>query len=227
MAKLFSLLILVSFAISVYGNDPYQGGGTHHVEPPKPSVPKIPMVHPPKAAPAPHKHAHPVHPPKVAPAPHKPVHPIHPPKAAPAPHKPAQPPTKAHTKTLVEVQGYIACKACIHAGVNNLANATAIKGAYVKLVCLCSKPTTVVKAVTDKNGYFHIKAPKTITSDVVGKCKVSLVSSPNKKCNKASNLHFGIVGSPLKAEKQFKDHSGNLVTLYTVGPFAYEPKCPK
>ena len=97
-------------------------------------------------------------------------------------------------------------------------------GATVKLTCKNSKYKLVVQAKTDKNGYFFLQAPKTITSFGAHKCTVSLVSSPLASCSKPSNLHGGLKGANLKPEKPFVANKLPFI-LYTVGPLAFEPKC--
>lgn len=105
-----------------------------------------------------------------------------------------------------------------------LTNLNPIAGATVKLQCNDTKKPLVVKAKTDKKGYFFITAPKHITSHGAHKCKVSLVSSPSASCSKPSDFQGGLRGAILKPEKPFV--SGKLpFFLYSVGPFAFEPKC--
>ncbi|KAI4296761.1 hypothetical protein L6164_036688 [Bauhinia variegata] len=99
-----------------------------------------------------------------------------------------------------------------------------VAGAIVKLQCNNTKYPLVSTARTDKNGYFFLQAPKSITTFGAHKCKVFLVTSPN--ATKPSNLHGGVVGAALKPEKPFVANKLPFV-LYTVGPFAFEPKCPK
>ncbi|KAM7254988.1 hypothetical protein ACFE04_020229 [Oxalis oulophora] len=192
----------------------------HHNHPPT-----ISPVH----SPAPSHHGHgpttshaPAHSPVVAQPPKNPHHP-------PAAHAPvAQPPHVVVPRSFVAVQGVVYCKSCLYAaGHDTLNNATAVLGATVKLVCSNTKYPLVVQWKTDKNGYFYITAPKTITSYGAHKCKVILVSSPNSACSKPSSLHFGAVGASLRPEKKFTDQHGNPFILYTVGPFAFDPKCPK
>lgn len=100
-------------------------------------------------------------------------------------------------------------------------------GAIVKLECNNSRYHQVIQeAKTDKNGYFYLTAPKTITSYGAHKCKVFLVSSPLAECSKPSNLHDGLTGALLKPEKSFVTGQKLPFVLYSVGPFAFEPKCP-
>lgn len=96
----------------------------------------------------------------------------------------------------------------------------------MKLVCKNTKYRTVQTAKTDKNGYFLIKAPKTVTSYAYRKCKVSLVSSPLASCKKPSVLNSGRKGAVLRLKKSFVVNKLPFV-LYSVGPFAFEPTCPR
>ena len=98
-----------------------------------------------------------------------------------------------------------------------------IAGAVVKLECNNTKYRLVQTGKTDKNGYFYIEAPKTITTFGGHKCKAFLVSAPTGL--KPSNLHGGVTGSILKPEKPFVSQKLPFL-LYNVGPFAFEPKCP-
>lgn len=100
-----------------------------------------------------------------------------------------------------------------------------IAGAVVKLECNNSRYPLAETAKTDKNGYFYLEAPKTITTYGAHKCKVFLVSSPSATCQMPSNFHGGIVGATLKPEKPFVADKLPFL-LYTVGPLAFEPKCP-
>lgn len=98
-------------------------------------------------------------------------------------------------------------------------------GAVVKFQCNNTKYPLIQTAKTDKNGYFFITAPKTITSFGAHKCKVFLVSSPLASCNKPSDLHYGLQGASLRPEKPYMADKLPFI-LYTVGPFAFDPKCP-
>lgn len=97
-------------------------------------------------------------------------------------------------------------------------------GATIKLQCNNTKYPLVVKTNTDKNGYFFITAPKTITTFGAHKCKVFLVSSPSATCSKPSDLHAGLSGAILRPHKPFMSEKLPFL-LYNVGPFAFEPKC--
>lgn len=92
----------------------------------------------------------------------------------------------------------------------------------MKLQCNNTRYKLVLKDETDKNGYFYIEGPKSITSYAAHKCNVVLVSAPNGL--KPSNLHGGVSGAVLRAEKPFVA-KGLPFILYTVGPLAFEPKC--
>ena len=102
--------------------------------------------------------------------------------------------------------------------------ALVLAGAVVKLQCNNTKYPVVQTAKTDKNGYFFLTAPKTITSNVVNNCKLFLVSSPLTKCNKPSNLNDGLKGAILRPEISYVADKLPFI-LYTVGPFAFEPIC--
>ncbi|KAK3433090.1 hypothetical protein EUGRSUZ_D00613 [Eucalyptus grandis] len=98
-------------------------------------------------------------------------------------------------------------------------------GAVVKLECNNTKyRPTVQTAKTDKNGYFFLKAPKTITTYAFHKCMASLASSPVPSCQKPSALHGGTVGAVLRPEKPVMIDKLPY-TVFTVGPFAFEPQC--
>jgi hypothetical protein len=101
-----------------------------------------------------------------------------------------------------------------------------LAGATVKLQCNNTKYPVVETAKTDKNGYFFITAPKTVTSYASHKCKVFLISSPVATCSKPSNFNDGLKGSLLRPEKPYVANKLPFV-LYTVGPFAFEPTCPR
>ncbi|XP_010272429.1 PREDICTED: non-classical arabinogalactan protein 31-like [Nelumbo nucifera] len=186
-------------------------------------------------APAPAHHHHQAHAPApLKPYPHPPPAPkayvpapapapksrIPPPKPAPAPPK-VLPPLPA--RTLVAVQGVVYCKSCKYPGVDTLLGATPISGATVKLQCNNTKYPTSHEATTAKNGYFFLQPPKTITTYGVHKCKVFLVKSlPSASCQLKTNLNQGISGAVLRYEKPKSPLS---FALYSVGPFAFAPKC--
>jgi hypothetical protein len=97
-----------------------------------------------------------------------------------------------------------------------------IEGAIVKLQCDNVKHKVVLKAKTDKKGYFYIGGPKNIAGFSTPRCNVVLDSAP--KVLKPSNLHGGLTGALLKQMKRSVS-KGVSLKLYTVGPFAFEPKC--
>lgn len=102
-----------------------------------------------------------------------------------------------------------------------------LAGAEVKLECNSSRRPVVGTAQTDKNGYFFLPAPKTVTTYAFHKCKVSLASSPpSSGCKKPSDLHGGLAGATLRPEKPFMADKLPFV-LYSVGPLAFEPQCPR
>ncbi|KAM3700328.1 hypothetical protein ACB098_05G088500 [Castanea mollissima] len=202
----------------------------HHGHPPSHSP-----VHPPSHPPAHHEpphHAPPSHPPVHPPAHHEPPHhappshpPVHPP-AHPPHHPPHHPPTRSPVpRSFVAVQGVVYCKSCKYAGADTLLGASPIDGAVVKFQCNNTKYPLIETAKTDKNGYFFITAPKTITSFGAHKCKVFIVSSPLASCNKPSDLHYGLQGASLRPEKPYMADKLPFI-LYSVGPFAFDPKCP-
>ncbi|KAI6703739.1 hypothetical protein NL676_012875 [Syzygium grande] len=193
----------------------------HHLAPaPVPSAAHAPAPH--------HHHHHHHHAPAPVPAPvahHPPSHaPSHAPPHMPV-HPPARPPVGPTGRRFIAVQGVVYCKSCKYSGVETLLGATPLLGAVVKLECNNTRyRPTVQTAKTDKNGYFFLAAPKTITTYAFHKCKVSLVSSPLPSCQKPSALHGGSAGAVLKPEKPIM--IGNLpFTVFTVGPFAFEPQC--
>lgn len=102
--------------------------------------------------------------------------------------------------------------------------ASPLLGASVKLECNNTKYTEVSKGKTDKNGYFYIKGPKTVTNYGAHKCVVKLGASPLATCSQPSLLHGGVSGAALKPEK-FVIVDKLPFVIYTVGPLAYEPKC--
>ncbi|XP_050214977.1 non-classical arabinogalactan protein 31-like [Mercurialis annua] len=185
-------------------------------------------AHPPTLAPSHHHHHHnhaPVYAPMQSPA-HAPMKPSHPPAHSPLPNPPAKSPSYPFPRSFVAVQGVVYCKSCKYSGVDTLLGATPVLGATVKLQCNNTKYPQETKATTDKNGYFYIQAPKTITNYGVHKCKVSLVSAPNTACSKITDLHGGLTGGVLKPEKKFVVNKLPFV-MFNVGPFAFESKCPR
>ncbi|XP_010057403.2 non-classical arabinogalactan protein 31 [Eucalyptus grandis] len=170
----------------------------HHHAPGHPPV--LPPVHPPSPY-----HSHPLIP---APA----LVPSHPPA-------PIKPPFHWPFRTFIAIQGVVYCKSCEY----TLNGAKPIIGAVVKLWCKNTKYPAWATATTDKNGYFFLEAPKTVSNFATHKCKVFLVSSPIPSCSEPSNLNGGSSGAPLKFEKLVLGKP--LFTLYSVGPLAFEPKC--
>ncbi|KAK7362844.1 hypothetical protein VNO77_04968 [Canavalia gladiata] len=220
----------------------------HHHHPPAPApvhspsppttVPAKPPTHPhhpPAPAPAPHHHHYPPVPAKppthhhypptpVKPPVHPPV-PVHPPLHPPVPvHPPVHPPVPVHPfpRSFVAVQGVVYVKSCKYAGADTLLGATPLLGAVVKLQCNNTKYKLVQTGKSDKNGYFFVEAPKSITTYGAHKCNVVLVNAPNGLI--PSNLHGGVNGAVLRPEKPFM-HEKLPFLLYTVGPLAFEPKC--
>ncbi|KAL3741818.1 hypothetical protein ACJRO7_017311 [Eucalyptus globulus] len=191
----------------------------------------VPALSPTAAhAPAPHHHHHHhTHAPVPAPMAHPPSHaPSHAPAHAPAHvpvHPPVHPPVAPMGRRFIAVQGVVYCKSCKYSGAETLLGATPVLGAVVKLECNNTKyRPTVQTAKTDKNGYFFLKAPKTITTYAFHKCMASLASSPVPSCQKPSALHGGTVGAVLRPEKPVMIDKLPY-TVFTVGPFAFEPQC--
>ncbi|XP_044495885.1 non-classical arabinogalactan protein 31 [Mangifera indica] len=245
MAKAFlfhlSLLLLSSYTVfadegeSVVAQPPNHHGGyaiapsphhhgrQHHKHAHPPAItPAHSPSHPPATAPAhpPSHHHHHAHPPSHAP--------VHPPTPHPPSHVPVHPPTPVHPhplpRSFVAVQGVVYCKSCKYKGSDTLTGASPILGATVKLQCNNTKYPQEGEAKTDKNGYFFLQGPKTVTNYGAHKCKVSLVSSPMPSCQKPSLLHGGATGAVLRPEKPFTANKLPFF-LYSVGPFAFEPKC--
>ncbi|GLT51386.1 hypothetical protein SLA2020_248010 [Shorea laevis] len=199
--------------------------GHHHGHPP----PKhIPPVHPPKPAPpvyhAPPKYA-PVHPPA-----YPPTHPF--PRAlaeaelnSAKPTPPAPPPSHPLMSAAVAVQGMVYSKSCEYRGVDTLWGASIAPGATVKLQCNITKNPLEVEFKTDEHGYFFQKAPNTVNIFNANNCKAFLIQSPGPKGSEPSNLNGGVSGAELKFDKVFFDNHWTTYFLYSVGPFAYEPKC--
>ncbi|GMI91544.1 arabinogalactan protein 30 [Hibiscus trionum] len=97
---------------------------------------------------------------------------------------PAKPPTYPKpTRSHVAVQGVVYCKSCKYAGVDTLLGAKPVIGATVRLACKDTKNELTVQFKTDKNGYFFLQAPYTISNFSIRKCSISLVSSPLKSCS--------------------------------------------
>ncbi|KAL0671151.1 hypothetical protein Bca4012_033855 [Brassica carinata] len=142
--------------------------------------------------------------------------------------RPVSPPK--FNRTLVAVRGVVFCKACKYAGINNLQGAKPVKGAVVRLLCKNKKNATS-EATTDKNGYFLLYAPKTVSNYAIKNCRAYLVKSPDAKCSKVSKLHGGYMGSVLKPV--VKPENATIIFnklkygLFNVGPFAFEPVCLK
>ncbi|KAG2331434.1 hypothetical protein Bca52824_002614 [Brassica carinata] len=105
-----------------------------------------------------------------------------------------------------------------------------VVSAVVRLLCK-SKKKIVAETKTDKNGYFLLLGPKTVTNYGFRGCRVYLVKSKDYKCNKVSKLFGGDVGAVLKPEKR-KGKSAVVINqliygIFNVGPFAFDPVCSK
>lgn len=100
-------------------------------------------------------------------------------------------------------------------------------GAEVLLTCNNTKYPLRVKGTTDKNGYFFIKPPKTLTTYGSHRCRVNLLTSPMATCNEPTDLHAGVKGSLLVPSKKpplsNPDAHPLPYDVFTVGPFAFEP----
>ncbi|KVH89528.1 Pistil-specific extensin-like protein [Cynara cardunculus var. scolymus] len=200
-------------------------GGHHH----KPAVP--PTAHPPTVAP--------VHPPiktPVAPPTKAPVAPPTKAPVAPPTKAPVAPPTKAPVKPPTKAPVKPPTKAPVHPPIHSPApkhaplptrRQVAVRGAVVLLTCNNTKYPLRVKATTDKNGFFFIMPPKTLTTYGAHTCRVTLLSSPKATCNQPTNLHYGLKGATLVLTP--KPHGSSLPAapplpfdVFTVGPFAFE-----
>ncbi|MED6226061.1 hypothetical protein PIB30_099789 [Stylosanthes scabra] len=221
----------------------------HHRHHPHPLSPTSAPLHSPAYPPHHHHHHHspapapvvhhhvsptpaPLHPhytPTPAPAPaHAPVHsPHYPPVHSPVPvaHPPVSHPPVVVPRSFVAVQGVVYVKSCKYAAVDTLLGALPLLDAVVKLQCNNTRYKLVQTAKTDKNGYFFLEAPKSITTFGAHKCNVVLVSAPNAL--KPSNLHGGVTGAFLRPQKPYVSDSKLPFFLYTVGPLAFQPSCPK
>uniref|UniRef100_A0A7N0R9B5 Uncharacterized protein n=1 Tax=Kalanchoe fedtschenkoi TaxID=63787 RepID=A0A7N0R9B5_KALFE len=145
----------------------------------------------------------------------------HLPSRSPA-HAPVRSPTSLPPRKFVAVQGVVFCKSCKYRGVQTLLDATPLPGAVVKLQCNNTVYPQEVKTATDKNGYFFIQAPKTVTSYGAHKCKAWLVGSPDKNCDQPTDLYGGSSGSYLWIDR--RNAAENLpFDLFSAGPFAFEP----
>uniref|UniRef100_A0A7N0TKJ4 Uncharacterized protein n=1 Tax=Kalanchoe fedtschenkoi TaxID=63787 RepID=A0A7N0TKJ4_KALFE len=148
-------------------------------------------------------------------------HPRHHPSHSPA-HAPARSPTSLPPRKFVAVQGVVFCKSCKYRGAQTLLDATPLPGAVVKLQCNNTVYPQEVKVTTDKNGYFFIQAPKTVTSYGAHKCKTWLVGSPDKACDQPTDMYGGSTGSYLWLNR--RSVAENLpFDLFSAGPFAFEP----
>ncbi|CAI9260335.1 unnamed protein product [Lactuca saligna] len=214
---------------------PKRPGGHHHkpAVPPTAHTPTVAPVHPPSVAPVHPPRVAPVHPPTKAPVYPPTKAPVHPPTKAPVhpPTKaPVHPPTKApvHPPTKAPIHP----PTCKYKGIDTLVGATPLQGAVVLLTCNNTKYPLRVKSTTDKNGFFFIMPPKTLTTFGVHKCKVTLLSSPKATCNKPTNLHYGIKGATLVPTPKPKIVLTPVLPfdVFTVGPFAFEAtkktRCP-
>ncbi|ERN20488.1 hypothetical protein AMTRI_Chr01g134410 [Amborella trichopoda] len=122
----------------------------------------------------------------------------------------------------IAVEGVIYCKSCNYSANDTLLGATPLQGATARLECNSSKQVVTAEGKTDKNGYFFIEAPRNkVTNYAFHKCKVFLASSPLATCQKATDLHGGITGSPLRFHQVLD--SGYPLAVFSTGPLAYAP----
>ncbi|OIV93207.1 hypothetical protein TanjilG_24422 [Lupinus angustifolius] len=208
---------------------------THYNHPPTPpkhvkTPPPTHYNHPPTPpkhvkTPPPTHYNHPPTPPKHVKTP-PPTHYNHPP--TPPKHVKTPPPSpKVHDtipRTFIAVQGVVYVMSCEYPGIDTLWKATPLLGAIVKLQCHNTIYTLVQTAKTDNNGYFLLEAPEIITNYGAHKCNVVLVSAPDGL--EPSNINGGITGSPLRFQNTYESPKGPF-TLYSVGPLAFKPKCPR
>ncbi|CAH2034146.1 unnamed protein product [Thlaspi arvense] len=103
-------------------------------------------------------------------------------------------------RSLVAVRGTVYCRSCKYAysDPKTLNDAKPVEGAVVRLVCKRIKKNIVAETKTDKNGYFLLLAPKTVTNFGFTGCRAYLVKSKDYKCNKVSKLMDGDVGAKLR-----------------------------
>ncbi|KAJ9563125.1 hypothetical protein OSB04_008285 [Centaurea solstitialis] len=212
------------------------GGSTTSPPPPPPSEACCfpPMAHAPTKAPV----SAPIQPPTKAPVKAPTKAPVQPPTKAPV-QPPSSSPAPVHAplpaRKLVAVQGVVYCKACKYKGVDTLLGATPLQGAEVLLTCNNTRYPLRVKGTSDKNGYFFIKPPKTLTTYGFHKCNVRLMTSPMASCNEPTDLHGGVKGSMLVPNKKPRESNPDAHPLpyevFTVGPLAFEPStktpCPR
>lgn len=94
----------------------------------------------------------------------------------------------------------------------------------VELACKL-KYFKAVQGVTDKNGYYFIDVKDKLTPSLAKYCKVKLVSSPVKTCNKPTVLNYvGPTGAYLKPEKSFVLYR-NPYKLFSVPILAFQSAC--
>ncbi|XP_010537658.1 PREDICTED: non-classical arabinogalactan protein 31 [Tarenaya hassleriana] len=130
------------------------------------------------------------------------------------------------SRSLVAVQGVVYCKSCKYAGVDTLLDASPLQGATVGLACNNTEKGLTMESKTDKNGYFLMLVPKKITSYAFHKCRATLVKSAENSCKIPSQLNNGTTGGFLRPSQPITVGKVSYV-LYTVGPFAFDPSCPR
>ncbi|KAF6155852.1 hypothetical protein GIB67_039183 [Kingdonia uniflora] len=139
-------------------------------------------------------------------------------------YQPAPSPGYIPIRKLVAVQGVVYCKPCNYKGVPTLLGAAPLPGATVRLQCNNTRILLTHEATTDRNGYFFLAPTRLVTTYGSHKCKVFLASSPSIICNQPTDLHFGQSGAGLIHERPHVSDPQFPFTLFTVGPFAFEPK---
>ncbi|GAB4826967.1 hypothetical protein Ancab_033848 [Ancistrocladus abbreviatus] len=166
----------------------------------------------------------PVKPPTQPPVKPPPRSPLMPPTRLPVKPPIYRGPLRLPTRKPIAVQGIVFCKRCNYTGDKALPGHPPLAGVSVVLKCNNTKVTMRQTAKTDKNGLFLLQAPGKITNYGAQKCRVYLASPPSKSpCKTPTDINNGVSGDVLLRPQERARHS-----LYTVGPFFYEPpKCTK
>ncbi|KAL1187637.1 Non-classical arabinogalactan protein 31 [Cardamine amara subsp. amara] len=141
---------------------------------------------------------------------------------------------------LVAVQGMVYCKSCKYSGIDTLVGASPLQGATVRLACNITKRSSVtMETKTDKNGYFFMLAPKTLTTKAVHTCRawpmntkpasetmrtITRPAPATTACTVLTQLNNGTTGAILKPSKTINIGEHDYV-LFSAGPFAFEPVC--
>ncbi|XP_061371475.1 non-classical arabinogalactan protein 31-like [Gastrolobium bilobum] len=225
MGVILLLLLASSFTVFASPTPP-------PLHPPPPPFHHIPVEPPLHAHSPPPPPLHPPPPSPFHPPAHAPFHPPTPPHVQFKPHVPPPPPHytvrprgRPFPNPLLEVQGVVYVKSCKYANFDTLTGGSPVLGGVVELRCYINKHKYVVPAKTDKKGYFLLQVPRSITTSGVHNCKIFLVSAPGGL--KPTNLNGGVTGGVLRAELPSVERKKLPYVLYDVGPFAFEPKCPR